>query len=100
MQWYNLFITIIINNLILFFINIIIYLQGGGRNSNGLAMGFIPPGVKDSEKDQNVPFNPAAFSYNIPLDNANSNNIVCCFLSSCFYSFLNLFIRNLIITVL
>ncbi|KAF7996299.1 hypothetical protein HCN44_001931 [Aphidius gifuensis] len=49
--------------------------MGGGRNSNGLAMGFIPPGVKDSEKDQNVPFNPAAFSYNIPLDNANSNNI-------------------------
>jgi len=28
------------------------------------------------EKDQNTPFNPTAFSYNIPLDNANSNKFV------------------------
>lgn len=29
-----------------------------------------------SDKDQNTPFNPAAFSYNIPLDNANTNKPV------------------------
>lgn len=32
------------------------------------------------EKDQNVPFNPSALSYNIPLDNANSNKPVSYFL--------------------
>lgn len=32
-----------------------------------------PPSI---EKDQNTSFNPTAFSYNIPLDNANSNKSV------------------------
>ncbi|KAF7413799.1 hypothetical protein HZH68_002288 [Vespula germanica] len=38
-------------------------------------IGFIPPmgPATFSDKDQNTPFNPAAFSYNIPLDNANTN---------------------------
>lgn len=41
----------------------------------GPSIGFVPPmgPASFSEKDQNTPFNPAAFSYNIPLDNANTN---------------------------
>lgn len=39
-------------------------------------LGFISPMSPSSEKDQNTPFNPTAFSYNIPLDNANSNKPV------------------------
>lgn len=35
-------------------------------------LGFISPSI---EKDQNTPFSPTAFSYNIPLDNANSNKL-------------------------
>ncbi|CAL1678290.1 unnamed protein product [Lasius platythorax] len=39
-----------------------------------LSMGFVSPTSPLSiEKDQNTPFNPTSFSYNIPLDNANSN---------------------------
>lgn len=39
--------------------------------------GFTPPSFPPAvEKDQNTPFNPVAFSYNIPLDNANSNKPV------------------------
>lgn len=38
-----------------------------------LSMGFVSPTSPPVEKDQNTPFNPASFSYNIPLDNANSN---------------------------
>lgn len=39
-------------------------------------MGFVPPaGPAASTKDQNVPYNPAAFSYNIPLDDSNSNKV-------------------------
>lgn len=39
-------------------------------------VGFVSPTSPPSvEKDQNT-FNPAAFSYNIPLDNANSNKPV------------------------
>ncbi|XP_034939017.1 IST1 homolog [Chelonus insularis] len=46
-----------------------------GEKPNVPAMGFISPGAPlMPEKDQNVPFNPAALSYNIPLDNANTNN--------------------------
>lgn len=37
-----------------------------------LSMGFVSP-TSPIEKDQNTPFNPTSFSYNIPLDNANSN---------------------------
>ncbi|XP_072762910.1 IST1 homolog [Anoplolepis gracilipes] len=38
------------------------------------SIGFVSPTSPLSiEKDQNTPFNPASFSYNIPLDNANSN---------------------------
>ncbi|XP_043493670.1 IST1 homolog [Polistes fuscatus] len=38
-------------------------------------IGFVPPmgPATFPEKDQNTPFNPTAFSYNIPLDNANTN---------------------------
>lgn len=40
-------------------------------------LGFVSPTSPPSiEKDQNIPFNPIAFSYNIPLDNANSNKLV------------------------
>lgn len=40
-------------------------------------MGFVSPTSPLSiEKDQNTPFNPTSFSYNIPLDNANSNKHV------------------------
>lgn len=42
-----------------------------GSEKDGLSMGFVPP--PSTEKDQNTLFNPTAFSYNIPLDNANSN---------------------------
>lgn len=38
-------------------------------------MGFVSP-TSPIEKDQNTPFNPTSFSYNIPLDNANSNKHV------------------------
>ncbi|KAK0082497.1 hypothetical protein PV325_010292 [Microctonus aethiopoides] len=57
-------------------------LPGGPSNMNAMgfgeknnsAIGFVSPGAPLlPEKDQNVPFNPAAFSYNIPLDNANTN---------------------------
>lgn len=41
---------------------------------DGLSMGFVSP--PPMEKDQNTSFNPTAFSYNIPLDNANSNKPV------------------------
>ena len=42
-----------------------------------LTVGFVSPTSPSSvEKDQNTAFNPAAFSYNIPLDNANSNKPV------------------------
>ncbi|KAH0950876.1 hypothetical protein HN011_011886 [Eciton burchellii] len=38
------------------------------------SMGFVSPISPSSiKKDQNTPFNSMAFSYNIPLDNANSN---------------------------
>ncbi|XP_071564822.1 IST1 homolog [Temnothorax nylanderi] len=38
------------------------------------SLGFVSPmSPPSTEKDQNTPFNPTAFSYNIPLDNANSN---------------------------
>lgn len=52
---------------------------------------MLPGGRTEPEKDQNVPFNPAALSYNIPLDNANSNNIVSFYLkyfSNIYLSFL------------
>lgn len=41
----------------------------------GSSIGFVRPMGPASfpEKPQNTPFNPAAFSYNIPLDNANTN---------------------------
>lgn len=45
-----------------------------GSEKDGLSMGFVSP--PSTEKDQNTPFNPTAFSYNIPLDNANSNKPV------------------------
>lgn len=60
-------------------------LPGGPSNMNAMgfgeknnsAIGFVSPGAPLlPEKDQNVPFNPAAFSYNIPLDNANTNKTV------------------------
>lgn len=38
-------------------------------------IGFVAPTVPTSGKDQNVPYNPVAFSYNIPLDNSNSNKM-------------------------
>ncbi|XP_012269222.2 IST1 homolog [Athalia rosae] len=38
-----------------------------------LPTGFVTPGVPPSEKQPNDMFNPAAFSYNIPLDNSNEN---------------------------
>ncbi|XP_057320167.1 IST1 homolog [Microplitis mediator] len=47
---------------------------GSGEKHSGPAMGFMSPGAPMMpEKDQNVPFNPSALSYNIPLDNANIN---------------------------
>ena len=40
-------------------------------------LGFVSPTSPPSvEKDQNTSFNPATLSYNIPLDNANSNKPV------------------------
>ncbi|XP_011311478.1 IST1 homolog [Fopius arisanus] len=45
-----------------------------GEKYPGKAMGFVTPGAPmASEKDQNISFNSAAFSYNIPFDNANAN---------------------------
>ncbi|OXU24123.1 hypothetical protein TSAR_010137 [Trichomalopsis sarcophagae] len=38
-----------------------------------LPMGFTAPSTSSIEKDENNHFNPAAFSYNIPLDKANPN---------------------------
>lgn len=50
---------------------------GSGEKNVGPAMGFVSPAAPlVPEKDQNVPFNPAALSYNIPLDNANTNKPV------------------------
>ncbi|XP_066587310.1 IST1 homolog [Prorops nasuta] len=41
---------------------------------SGPSIGFVsPPPQSSNGKDQNTPFNPAAFSYNIPLDNTSSN---------------------------
>lgn len=42
-------------------------------NSEKGPIGFIPPLVPLESKDQNVPYNPNNVSYNIPLDNSNSN---------------------------
>lgn len=48
-----------------------------GSEKDASSMGFVSPTSPPSiEKDHNTPFNPAAFSYNIPLDNANSNKLV------------------------
>ncbi|XP_043278507.1 IST1 homolog [Venturia canescens] len=45
-----------------------------GPDKNHAPLGFVAPASgPTTTKDQNVPFNPAAFSYNIPLDNANAN---------------------------
>lgn len=38
-------------------------------------MGFVPPSELSESKDQNVPYTPNV-SYNIPLDNSNSNRPV------------------------
>lgn len=49
-------------------------LQESGKDNP--PAGFISPMSPPSEKDQNTAFNPVSFSYNIPLDNANSNQPV------------------------
>ncbi|XP_063982869.1 IST1 homolog [Diachasmimorpha longicaudata] len=47
---------------------------GGEDKLTGIPIGFVSPGAPMAlEKDQNIPFNPAQFSYNIPLDNANTS---------------------------
>lgn len=42
-------------------------------NSEKGPIGFVPPAGPSESKDQNVPYNPTNVSYNIPLDNSNSN---------------------------
>lgn len=52
------------------------------------SMGFMSPTSPPSmNKDQNISFNPAAFSYNIPLDNASSDKAVITVISN-FYHFI------------
>lgn len=62
------------------YVKIIIFLFFINKNSEKGTppIGFVPPigPATSSDKDQNTPFNPAAFSYNIPLDNGNINKPV------------------------
>ena len=51
--------------------------MSGHMSGPNLPMGFTAPSTS-MEKDANNHFNPAAFSYNIPLDKANSNNKPVC----------------------
>lgn len=44
------------------------------EKGGSLPAGFVSPGGPPIlNKDQNIPFNPAAFSYNIPMENSNEN---------------------------
>ncbi|KAG7189069.1 hypothetical protein KM043_008650 [Ampulex compressa] len=45
--------------------------QSPEKGTGSSSIGFVSPPAM--EKDHNAPFNPAAFAYNIPLDNSNTN---------------------------